>query len=821
MQMLGAVVLCCAVFPYVAAFDKSALIPSLDEARQALAQMASGLQAMASVDAGRVYHEVLVIEELLTKMKDTITEQQDADTNFTMTIQAEATADIALFDDSLRRLLGEMDSLTVAHDQLTANVTAVRLAVDAKTVSLDTVHAQLEATHGECDRIVGRHDASSAASTADIASVSRVLEASKDVECSKLSTFLQTMDVAIPSGVSLLQLVDCPCQSLLQSDGMTEGCDCATTGDSLPSEIVEFTCEKRRENIRELLRSLLEQLHSASAQESNAFERSYAACKADEVSQRDVQQRLTAELASLHKLFENATTTLEHADKEMRVVNQSIHATRDALASSQANRISVHTAFSSRFEQRVAQVELVESILQLLSDLSKSKYSEFHLTLHDMCPKLCSRHGVCVGGNCECYDNFVGSDCSIDMATRECPFAVGSSPCTADACSQVDFQNLGSAPTCAAVVCDHCRDHPTSDSACVYTPTAMFCADRDRVSGCKHISCPAVEPSCGLRRAVRSNFTGCCFNPLLDCVDKCTDIDCGSESPTCSVGKAVRYPLRDCCFNPVTDCVDECAVMHCSQEEPICAIGKKVRTPYAGCCFNATVDCENECTTVVCNDEGLPVDVCRAMGLRWTGANTGCCFDAATDCASGDDSNQATERFVLEALFNATDGLFWYHQADTHWMTSTWICFWFGVECSGAAGSMTVTAVRLPANGLSGMIPKEIGLLTNMTLLDLSDNFIGGPIPKEMASLRKLQSLKLRHNELSGVIPTFLGDLLDLEILDLGFNFLNGSLPSALEASDSLSVSCSNNCICGSTSCQPLRSEDVTSHSKRKCDPCM
>ena len=81
-------------------------------------------------------------------------------------------------------------------------------------------------------------------------------------------------------------------------------------------------------------------------------------------------------------------------------------------------------------------------------------------------------------------------------------------------------------------------------------------------------------------------------------------------------------------------------------------------------------------------------------------------------------------------------------------------------------------------NELAGPIPGELGNLSNLESLDLS-NRLTGPIPGELGSLSNLESLDLSSNELTG-IPGELGNLPNLETLYLGFNELAGPIPAEL-----------------------------------------
>ena len=85
--------------------------------------------------------------------------------------------------------------------------------------------------------------------------------------------------------------------------------------------------------------------------------------------------------------------------------------------------------------------------------------------------------------------------------------------------------------------------------------------------------------------------------------------------------------------------------------------------------------------------------------------------------------------------------------------------------------------LNLLENQLTGNIPPEIGILTNLTGLFLSYNYLRGEIPSEIGNLRYLTELHLGHNDLQGEIPPEIGNLVNLTHLSLWDNELTGSIP--------------------------------------------
>lgn len=137
-----------------------------------------------------------------------------------------------------------------------------------------------------------------------------------------------------------------------------------------------------------------------------------------------------------------------------------------------------------------------------------------------------------------------------------------------------------------------------------------------------------------------------------------------------------------------------------------------------------------------------------------------------------------SERDVLVALYNATDGVNWTN--NTNWLTDNDISTWHGVSVSNGL----VTGLVLAGNQLTGEIPKELGNLTNLEELNLSFNPLSGEIPAELGNLSSLKELWLVGNpvgnQLSGALPEELGNLTNLEVLILNYNQLSGPLPQSL-----------------------------------------
>jgi len=95
--------------------------------------------------------------------------------------------------------------------------------------------------------------------------------------------------------------------------------------------------------------------------------------------------------------------------------------------------------------------------------------------------------------------------------------------------------------------------------------------------------------------------------------------------------------------------------------------------------------------------------------------------------------------------------------------------------------------VQSGGNNLTGTLPTEIGLLTELNQLCLNFNSIEGTLPVDIAKLSNLKTLLLHSNRLTNEIPNnIFNHLKNLEILFLSDNQFTGSIPNSLGQSESL-----------------------------------
>jgi hypothetical protein len=150
-----------------------------------------------------------------------------------------------------------------------------------------------------------------------------------------------------------------------------------------------------------------------------------------------------------------------------------------------------------------------------------------------------------------------------------------------------------------------------------------------------------------------------------------------------------------------------------------------------------------------------------------------------------DDKQSLRQRYVLATMwflqpmptttgFGSAD-----HEFATTWTTNIDECEWSYVECDGNG---VVTSLNLRFENAQGQIPADLGLLTDLTFLDLWGNQLSGTIPSSLGALTALTYLDLNGNQLAGTIPSSIGAMTALTVLNLRYNQLSGTIPSSLGA---------------------------------------
>ncbi|KAK7387638.1 hypothetical protein VNO78_22425 [Psophocarpus tetragonolobus] len=102
---------------------------------------------------------------------------------------------------------------------------------------------------------------------------------------------------------------------------------------------------------------------------------------------------------------------------------------------------------------------------------------------------------------------------------------------------------------------------------------------------------------------------------------------------------------------------------------------------------------------------------------------------------------------------------------------------WDGIKCSKSR----VTSIILTGLDIKGQLSEQIGLLSELQILDLSHNKgLTGPLPNSIGNLTKLSNLFLDGCGFNGRIPDEIGYLKELVFLALNSNNFSGRIPASI-----------------------------------------
>lgn len=93
----------------------------------------------------------------------------------------------------------------------------------------------------------------------------------------------------------------------------------------------------------------------------------------------------------------------------------------------------------------------------------------------------------------------------------------------------------------------------------------------------------------------------------------------------------------------------------------------------------------------------------------------------------------------------------------------------------------SLVSLRLDRNSVGGSLPTELGTLTNLKSVIVTQNFrLGGALPSELGRCSSLETLQIDSNTFSGKIPSEFGNLPAILEIRLGQNDFTGRIPSEL-----------------------------------------
>jgi hypothetical protein len=134
------------------------------------------------------------------------------------------------------------------------------------------------------------------------------------------------------------------------------------------------------------------------------------------------------------------------------------------------------------------------------------------------------------------------------------------------------------------------------------------------------------------------------------------------------------------------------------------------------------------------------------------------------DTGSGNKlSLKTTEREVVQLYALVVQR---FATAPNQWILdpSKSLCDWNGVICNS---DKEVVQLELQNQKMQGSLVMELGLLTSLTILNLSENQLTGRIPTQLQQLTKLQVFHVGENRLTGPVPDMSNNQGPLQVLNL------------------------------------------------------
>lgn len=117
------------------------------------------------------------------------------------------------------------------------------------------------------------------------------------------------------------------------------------------------------------------------------------------------------------------------------------------------------------------------------------------------------------------------------------------------------------------------------------------------------------------------------------------------------------------------------------------------------------------------------------------------------------------------------------------WLSGSHECTWYGVSCKSIIpfANKFVTSIDITFFGVGGILPREMGLLTELVELDLHGNDLQGILPLlSVVGWKKMEILRLHMNGFFGNLHREMSEMKKLKRLILFGNYFGGTIPKEL-----------------------------------------
>ena len=158
---------------------------------------------------------------------------------------------------------------------------------------------------------------------------------------------------------------------------------------------------------------------------------------------------------------------------------------------------------------------------------------------------------------------------------------------------------------------------------------------------------------------------------------------------------------------------------------------------------------------------------------------------------------QLIQRYALSVLFYSWDGDYWpfvqrglvNNTFPEGWNTVGGIgsheCSWRFVSCNDD-GQVEALLMGGDSLALTGSLPTQIQMLSNLRFFDVSLNRLEGTIPEELYEITTMEYFDLSFNEFSGTVSSAIQNWTNLELIALSNNFFHGTLPDEVDSLSSI-----------------------------------
>lgn len=145
-------------------------------------------------------------------------------------------------------------------------------------------------------------------------------------------------------------------------------------------------------------------------------------------------------------------------------------------------------------------------------------------------------------------------------------------------------------------------------------------------------------------------------------------------------------------------------------------------------------------------------------------------------------SGLGQDSLAIRALYKALDGPNWVRKLSFEKPVTQWHS---DLVFASVNGEQRLTQLKFNDNNMSGVVPEEIGALTELTYLGMNrktslPGIITGTLPGSIGNLKKLETFYIAYNGLTGDFPIGVTRLSKLNVLYINDNQLSGALPEEI-----------------------------------------